>query len=820
MVLPALAFESSTSVSPVFVRDAAHKLQTLTWSYEVNDGLPLTVPVTPGDMAGAMTFTFSELTLSINPQTMRRTMSVQAALTGTVSDMDLTGSARVQSTEMLEETNAAVYIKRQQDVQTFTVAAGGVTRREVVTLDTTFTPGLSWFLDKQRDDLTAGTEITDEVVSANVTGAVVTTSNKVTTTGFSYVNSLSNRWMVLAKVPAYTVGSFTYTNVVQVERTAWNPSGAMDGATEPVTNTYWFAQGVGMVEGAYNFKGRALSIKLTSGTLMQAVVTARIEPLGNGTVSGCGTYAPGKTVTLKATPAKGFTFAQWENGSQIPTRVFTANRTFIEVSATFVATTDITVPAVTKPDDQRATVGVAFRLAPLEVRSESKPTVTVTGLPAGLKYDAATLTIAGVPTKTGTNRVTISASNVNNQQNAATTNFTITVAPLPVWATGDFTGDVSTERDGMVGVVACTVTALGKIAGTLAANGAYYAFAIDSYQPASTTTQLTFSGIARAGKVQYPITVSVYQNAVEKGVDGDGTVADDAQVRLYRVAPQAVMGDYYTSTLSAGPEYGHGFLTLTVNGGVGGVKLAGQLADGTAVTLSGSLYVEPGTAKTNVLLYTAPPAYQGGSFRGMITFTNTDLRGTYIWDNENPVATAHYEAEGFYREGDIAGGWYKKTAILKTYYTNGLEVACAALPALTDTVVAQTNASPAGIVLRVTADGNNLKAPNVVQPKNAGSSYSYTNASSGLSVTFVQATGLIRGTFKVWYDYTTTTLKKVTRTHISKPVSYTGVITPENELGVAGGAGYFLMQAQGQSAGGKSYKYYESYAIGFEQPAQ
>ena len=50
------------------------------------------------------------------------------------------------------------------------------------------------------------------------------------------------------------------------------------------------------------------------------------------------------------------------------------------------------------------------------IESDSNPKVTVKGLPAGLKYDAATMTISGRATKPGVYAVTVSATNATVKQ--------------------------------------------------------------------------------------------------------------------------------------------------------------------------------------------------------------------------------------------------------------------------------------------------------------------------------------------------------------------------------------------------------------------
>lgn len=65
-------------------------------------------------------------------------------------------------------------------------------------------------------------------------------------------------------------------------------------------------------------------------------VTASIDPSGAGAVTGAGTYRHGTSVTVTATPADGYTFSGWKNGS---TTVSTA------ASYTFTLTGNVTLTA-------------------------------------------------------------------------------------------------------------------------------------------------------------------------------------------------------------------------------------------------------------------------------------------------------------------------------------------------------------------------------------------------------------------------------------------------------------------------------------------
>ena len=138
-------------------------------------------------------------------------------------------------------------------------------------------------------------------------------------------------------------------------------------------------------------------------------------------------------------------------------------------------------------------------------------TVKVAGLPSGLKWDAKTGKIVGVPTaKAGSYTVTFTASKKGEPNQVAT--ITLNVEALPTWAVGTFDGSVIVggapgDRALPCGLVAMTVAANGKISGkVIDADGtwALSAAAFDSVEgPVSNVEELVFHAtvIGKSGKM-------------------------------------------------------------------------------------------------------------------------------------------------------------------------------------------------------------------------------------------------------------------------------------------------------------------------------
>jgi hypothetical protein len=560
-------------------------------------------------------------------------------------------------------------------------------------------------------------------------------------------------------------------------------------------------------------------------------------PSGGGAVSGSGLYKPGVRVTLKARPAGGYAFLHWEDGVQTTSRSLVVPDSNVTVRAWFGLTADVPPPRVSDPGPQQAMVGVFFSL-PLDVQSDTLPAVSVSGLPAGLRYNASRGAIEGTPTAVAAGKtVAVSVKNVNA---AATVRpFNIAVAPLPLWAQGAFSG-TCLLGEGEESAAEMTVTAQGKITGKFSCRGTNYTFSAKSY---TNGEGFVFASVASAGKVKVPLALSVAQPAL--GADGPADLsvaegqtrygeADALTFRLYRhVWKDADMAGvstnyagYYTAILPCGPEAGTSYLTLTVNES-GAVKTAGKLADGTAVSLSGTLLTDE-TGRVFVPLYSSPSAYKGGCFFAWVEFAASDAgvmtlspAGTLRWVSLNPLATGEHGA-GFERAPSLSGGWYDKVGNLYRYYADAaLTVGGTSLnvPA----VAVGTNRydsvwwSPYGVSLTPGTNRVGLltgfAAPTAERPVKADGAYDYAGAANAISLrmTLVRSTGIFKGSFKAWFDYGTT--------HTSRTIAYQGVLVPEGQetdSGIEGG-GFFLWadKASYRNPAGKAASYSFSWSYSF-----
>ncbi len=358
--------------------------------------------------------------------------------------------------------------------------------------------------------------------------------------------------------------------------------------------------------------------------------------------------------------------------------------------------------------------GVAFDPALVDCTPESGWTVKAAGLPAGLKWDAKTGRITGVPTKAGTFTVTFTAAKRGEKNQTAT--ITLNVEAAPDWAIGTFTGWCrgmgNGERgtgngewgtgNGEWGTASMTVAANGKVSGKIAIDGTNWTLKADSYAAVECKmsggggyeTNFVVNAVATAGKMKRAMelrvasadggragraTLSGLANAKAEGATEDGEWSAAMWRGMWKDKATAVVAKeeianwvgVYTVSLASGADYGCGYLSLTV-GKDGNVKAAGKLADGTSVSAASPLMY--GDGGYLAYFYAAPGAYKGGAFALAVGFGDADARdarpclgGPSQWTSRNPQATGEYGA-GFRREVEFTGAYYDKLETLREHY--------------------------------------------------------------------------------------------------------------------------------------------------------
>jgi hypothetical protein len=256
---------------------------------------------------------------------------------------------------------------------------------------------------------TVGAAFTFQVTTKGTPSATLTQSGKLPS-GITFALG-ANGTATLAGTPATgSGGSYPLT------LTATNSAGTVNQTFSLIVNG---APTFTSVANATATAGQAFSFTVTTSGYPAATIT-RTGTLPSGITFTAGSNG---TATLAGTP-----------GSTVGgafTQTFTARNSFGTVTQTFVLTVQRT-PAITSSATGTATVGTTFTKA-IASNGFPTPTVTVTGLPAGLTFTPNTNgggTISGTPAADtgGVKSVTVTSTNAAG---AATQTLTLTVRQAP-----------------------------------------------------------------------------------------------------------------------------------------------------------------------------------------------------------------------------------------------------------------------------------------------------------------------------------------------------------------------------------------------------
>ncbi len=239
---------------------------------------------------------------------------------------------------------------------------------------------------------------------------------------------------------------------------------------------------------------------------------------GEGTVSGSGVYAPGRTVSISARAAKGFVFGGWYRDATLTQPAAFASGDYRKASQKVVASAEVpylyarfvAADGTSDPVTDLKLVGsgvdgtnivwyagVALESAGTDFLSASLATLSVKGLPSGVKFTASTGRLAGVPTKAGTYKVTVTAK--NQSKSTAQTVYAVTVVALPAWAQGTF------EGGGVDALATFKVGATGKASGKILRAGKTYTLSSPSYAAYEEKSGIySFTATAKCGRDVLP----------------------------------------------------------------------------------------------------------------------------------------------------------------------------------------------------------------------------------------------------------------------------------------------------------------------------
>ncbi len=449
--------------------------------------------------------------------------------------------------------------------------------------------------------------------------------------------------------------------------------------------------------------------------LAGAVPVAYTIADGPGTITlspANGQAVKGKAVTLTAKPAKNALFVDWSTGATTASIKVTPEEDTVYV-ARFRMKEDCAAPVIENiiPPECRM-VGVQFDMQ-VQINDDAKPVkFTATNLPAGLKIDAATGVISGVPTKTGTfDKATVKVTGVANaKQFASITLPQMTIEALPWDAQGVFNGVLadSSSRN-LCGSFSITVSATGKITAKIVSIDGTWTISAPSWTKSSSDV---FSATIKTDKGQILnlesstrhdedltwMSVNFYSTDAQGNVNGEYFASGvrnqfanskDESYGAARALISAYTGYYTLDLLPEGiisyegmggiynvPD-GGGYLTATIDA-KGSAKFSGKLADGTAVSGSSTVFAfRQGTytclyIPVSILLYGS----KGGIWNAGDFCIGSDGNGrigaggrfAWLYPGKVPAGKTPATEDRFHIDILSEGGLYNKAANLADYY--------------------------------------------------------------------------------------------------------------------------------------------------------
>lgn len=231
---------------------------------------------------------------------------------------------------------------------------------------------------------------------------------------------------------------------------------------------------------------------------------------------------------------------------------------------------------------------------------------------------------------------------------------------------------------------------------------------------------------------------------------------------------------YYTVSLVApdampGEPRGSGYMTMTLDS-KGKAKLSGKLADGTSYSASAvaALVGETEFPSVRVPLYAFKGVNVFGGWLSIRENDNGDLVAEIdspdtdiVWKSDDPAATREGEY-GFSLYLQPVGGWYDTVSNLQRSYLESdlyvdLPEGDEALDEIMDALALGGSyafvAQPSGQAVDLA--GNSLSVAKQALVKDAAKKLIDWNASvnaSNVKLTFKRATGVVSGTFDLWYE--------------------------------------------------------------------
>ena len=479
--------------------------------------------------------------------------------------------------------------------------------------------------------------------------------------------------------------------------------------------------------------------------------------------------------------------------------------------------------------------------------TKAPTTFTAKTLPAGLKIDAKTGIISGVPTKAGVTNVLIAAAN-GVLPNPVGETVTLTIVDVPTGLDGTYTGLIDREpnlNENLGGRIDLTVTkATGAFSGSLTMGvlnhkfTGWLGFGISSSPTPSTIPPYTATVTVSRGLILAPLTLTFTIDDTTKNLlsgqvtastdTGTVTAAVSGWKQIRKATPLTESASAYAGLYNFGIQLpaqvnsaanpnianpsvpqGNGYGSFTV-AAAGTLTMAGRTPDGE--TLTGGTFVGP-TGQV-LFLQNLYATSRRGSIHGLLqlgtglssdladTADNTLISTRLDWVRPaNPAAVSATISTRTYRAGfglsgtpvgtpvelEAFGGRYvPPTTLLK------ISGAPAATPIPT-TANAKVVLTQAGLAFNFPAGSGASFNPDLdvaVTATNTIVVVGSNPAKTGITPT--RTTGAISGKFSL-SDPNARTVVPLTPNPILRSVTFQGLIIPNNVANTHEGVGYFML---------------------------